>query len=78
MNDLKNKYIVGIGCQKSGTTLLYDLLHEHVQIDISQTKELHYFDRSKLYPSSNALSEEFLIERLRNTDWVLHALKAIS
>lgn len=33
-----------IGAQKSGTTLLYELLREHPEIYIPEQKELHFFD----------------------------------
>lgn len=41
------RYIIGLGAQKSGTTLVYDLLKDHPQIDWGSTKEQHYFDMHK-------------------------------
>jgi len=35
-----------IGAQKSGTTSLYGWLRHHPNITMSQTKELHFFDRN--------------------------------
>ncbi|GEM_PF-2740408 len=39
-----DNFILGIGVQKAGTTLLYDLLSKHQSLDIGKNKELHYFD----------------------------------
>ena len=43
-------FILGVGAQKAGTTLLYDLLSQSKQVDVAagnefQSKELHYFDK---------------------------------
>ena len=46
-------YFLGIGAQKSGTTWLYHNLNLHPEIYMPPKKELHYFDRSKKYLSSD-------------------------
>jgi len=48
------QYLIGIGAQRAGTTLLYRLLSQHHQIDKS-IKEIHYFDKTK-----NVKLEEYL------------------
>jgi Sulfotransferase family len=40
----KTKFILGIGCQKSGTTWLYDYLVNRSDIFMPTPKELHVFD----------------------------------
>jgi len=40
------KFIIGVGTQRSGTTLLYDLLSQLQEID-KGPKEIHYFDNVK-------------------------------
>ena len=60
---------IGIGAQKAGTSWLHTMLKEHPDIDLLPIKELHYFDRSKDYPSPNKLSITKLSERLQNRNW---------
>ena len=47
MGKEENRFIIGVGAQKAGTTLLYDLLKNHPQLAIGNKKELHYFDYAK-------------------------------
>jgi hypothetical protein len=44
----KPLFIIG-GTQKSGTTVLAAYLGQHPNITFSKTKELHFFDKSRLY-----------------------------
>ena len=46
-NKFKNDYLICVGAQKAGTTLLYELLKDHTQLNIGKTKELHYFNKAK-------------------------------
>lgn len=39
------EYLIGIGAQKAGTTLFYELLSNHHGIDLGIKKEKHYFDK---------------------------------
>ena len=39
-----NEYVICVGAQKAGTTLLYDHLKNHPDINRTKNKELHYFD----------------------------------
>ena len=41
MND---RFILGIGSQKAGTSYLHDILNLHSEIEMSPQKELHFFD----------------------------------
>ena len=56
---------LGIGVQKSGTTWLYKNLKKIPEFDLPSKKELHYFDRSVLYPSSSDLIESTFWKRLK-------------
>ena len=63
----KNKCLpnfLGIGAQKSGTTWLYQNLRRHPDLWLPPIKELHYFDRAPIYPSSSRLASERLSSRL--------------
>ena len=55
---------LGIGVQKAATTWLWSNLRRHPSIWLPPRKELHYFDRSSIYPSSNHLSSKYLGYRL--------------
>jgi len=45
--DLKTKItFLGVGTQKGGTTSMYSILRKHPQIFLSDTKEIHYFDKN--------------------------------
>jgi Sulfotransferase family len=55
---------LGIGAQKAATSWLYQNLRQHPDIWMPPRKELHYFDRSTAYPSSNDLASEKLADRL--------------
>jgi hypothetical protein len=68
---------IGIGAQKAGTTWLYARLMELPDFSLPPIKELHYFDRSKEYPSPNKLSETKLINRLRSYHWVKSSTKRL-
>ncbi len=38
------KFLLGVGCQKAGTSWLYDYLKRHKQVFLPSPKELHVFD----------------------------------
>jgi len=42
----KEGYFIGIGIGKTATTLIYELLKNHPQLNIGKIKELHYFDNT--------------------------------
>jgi hypothetical protein len=41
---MKPSFILGVGCQKGGTTWLYSYLESHPEVSMSPTKEMHIFD----------------------------------
>lgn len=57
-----NRYVIGIGAQKAGTTWLADYLSHHKQVYMSPIKELHYFDATYVPELS---SDNGLRQRLR-------------
>lgn len=67
----------GIGAQKCGTTWLNVQLRKQPGFSVPIKKELHYFDRSPTYPSSDDLSKTLLITRLFDRKWLSSANKHI-
>ena len=67
-----------IGAQKAGTSWLYKQLARLPDFTLPPIKELHYFDRSPIYPSSNKLSETYLRNRLLDNEWVKNAINVVS
>ncbi|MFQ6025935.1 MAG: sulfotransferase domain-containing protein [Dehalococcoidia bacterium] len=59
-----------IGAQKAGTTWLYRNIHHHPQIWLAPIKELHYFDRSRKYPSMSFLANDSRLKRFSNRQWL--------
>lgn len=59
-----------IGAQKAATSWLYDRLNELPDFDLLEIKELHYFDRSKEYPSPNKFAISSPLRRMGNLSWV--------
>ncbi|MBN1516420.1 sulfotransferase domain-containing protein [Candidatus Sumerlaeota bacterium] len=55
---------LGIGGWGCGTTWLFINFRRHPEIWMPPRKELHYFDRSPVYPSPSLLAEDKLIRRL--------------
>jgi len=51
-----------VGAQKAGTTTLYDILYQHPQIFLPETKELHFFDWDKNYSQG----EEWYFEHFQD------------
>lgn len=68
----------GIGVQKCGTTWLHFQLKSIPKFSMLPVKEIHYFDRSKNYPSPNKLLENSLNKRLADPKWTSDALSNIS
>ena len=59
---------LGIGAQKAATSWLYHNLRQHSSIWVPPRKELHYFDRSPIYPSPSHLASARLLNRLFGTE----------
>lgn len=66
-----------IGAQKAGTTWLFEQFDKSNQIEMLPLKELHYFDRTRKYPSRNDKAETKLSKRLTNPIWTYRAIKSI-
>jgi hypothetical protein len=41
---MKHRFVIGVGSQRAGSTLLHQLLAESTQVFMHPLKELHYFD----------------------------------
>ncbi|MGB0370720.1 MAG: sulfotransferase domain-containing protein [Opitutales bacterium] len=67
-----------IGAQKAGTSWLYSNLNAQPEFDLPPIKELHYFDRSRKYPTINTLSESRASERLKNPKYVEDAERKLA
>ncbi|KHD06382.2 hypothetical protein PN36_04370 [Candidatus Thiomargarita nelsonii] len=55
---------LGIGANRSGSTWLWRNLKEHPDIWMPPKKEIHYFDRSRIYPSPSHLASKHFLSRL--------------
>lgn len=44
MKVMKKNFLLGLGCQKGGSTWLYKYLHAHPKVNMGFTKEYHFFD----------------------------------
>jgi len=63
---------VCVGFPKGGTTWLYERLSELPDFSMPLQKEIHFFDRSKKYPSSRHLEESLLRNRfITQKKWIL-------
>lgn len=62
------------GFPKAGTTWLFEKLSELPDFSMPLQKELHYFDRSQKYASSNYLNVTNLKKRLFNIPWFAKSL----
>lgn len=51
-----------VGAQKAGTTTLYDILHQHPDVFLPETKELHFFDWDKNFTQG----EEYYFSNFEN------------
>jgi hypothetical protein len=54
---MKPNFILGIGSQRAGSTLICRLLEKHSQIRMNPVKELHYFDTLLKIRKQNALTD---------------------
>ncbi len=65
-----NKFVIGIGSQRAGSTLLHKILDECTSIFMHPLKELHYYDTMYEVRHSSVLKKysnkqlDFLIERI--------------
>eukprot|EP01026_Neomeris_dumetosa_P047294 TRINITY_DN40593_c0_g1_i1.p1 TRINITY_DN40593_c0_g1~~TRINITY_DN40593_c0_g1_i1.p1 ORF type:complete len:335 (+),score=2.71 TRINITY_DN40593_c0_g1_i1:132-1136(+) len=83
-DSFSHKFLIIIGVQKAGTTLLFNLMHKHPQISSSithlgrsiererSTKELHFFDSKNVVPFRNYL-RSFNMSALLNGQMLFEA-----
>lgn len=75
---MKKIDFIGIGAQKSGTSWLYSRLGELPEFFLPLIKEIHYFDRSTQYSSSNQLSPRSIRQRIFEPDWFRNSYRQIT
>ena len=75
-NFMKPEFIC-IGAQRTGTTWLYSMLREHPEFSLLPVKEIHYFDRSRSYPSPNTLAETKLLNRLLKFRYIKNGAQVV-
>lgn len=63
-----------IGAQKAGTSWLYARLSDNPEFSMPPVKELHYFDRSLVYPTPSILSESSCLRRVCSLGYVKKAI----
>ncbi len=68
---------IGIGAQRSGTTWLDKRLRELPDFTLLPAKEIHYFDRSPIYPTYSDLAITQLRKRIRGLSWPRRAARTI-
>lgn len=67
-----SKFVIGIGSQRTGTTLIHQILDECTSIFMHPVKELHYFDTLFSVRSEVALKKYARAELQRSTRWNLN------
>lgn len=72
---MANRFAIGIGSQRAGTTLLHRLLRDSTDIFMHPVKELHYFDTLYSLRPESALKEFSQRQLLRQIDRLISADK---
>lgn len=70
-NAVKNRFILGIGSQRAGSTLLHHLLSNASEIFMHPVKELHFFDTLYGYRQKKALKEFSMRQVCNDIDLIL-------
>lgn len=70
---MKPRFIIGIGSQRAGSTLLHRLFEQATDIFMHPIKELHYFDTLYGIRSPNALIDFSLRQIMREIDSLITA-----
>lgn len=70
---MNHRFIIGIGSQRAGSTLLHKLLDVSSNVFMHPVKELHYFDTLCGYRSQEALKDFSLRQMSREVDQILNA-----
>ncbi|MBK1721486.1 sulfotransferase [Thiocystis violacea] len=72
--DYRNyRFVIGIGSQRAGSTLLHSLLDKASNVFMHPVKELHYFDTLNGYRSSDALKQFSERQLAREIDHIVTA-----
>ena len=66
-----HRFIIGIGSQRAGSTLLHRLLETSSEVFMHPLKELHYFDTLYGYRSKQALQEFSTRQLVREVDRIV-------
>jgi len=66
-----HRFIIGIGSQRAGSTLLHRLLEASSEIFMHPIKELHYFDTLYGYRSQQALQDFSTRQLMREIDHII-------
>ena len=69
----KHRFILGIGSQRAGSTLLHRLLEQSTDVLMHPVKELHYFDTLHGYRSREALKKYSLSQIGREINRIVEA-----
>ncbi|MEA9603801.1 sulfotransferase [Polynucleobacter sp. JS-JIR-II-c23] len=72
-NMIKNRFILGIGSQRAGSTLLHHLLSKSSDIFMHPVKELHFFDTLYGYREKSALKDFSTRQVFNDVDRILSA-----
>ena len=67
--DIKPEFFVGLGSQRCGTTLMYNLLKKHSNVFMHPVKELQYFNR--LAHNHDVTKKPFLLKKIKHIVWQL-------
>lgn len=72
---MRNRFVIGIGSQRAGTTLLHRLLGESTNVFMHPVKELHYFDTINGVRPQAALTDFSIRQLNREIDAIVAADK---
>ncbi len=62
---IPDKFVVGIGAQRAGSTWLYDLLNSHPEIQLAHEKEIHHFNNLAFGAPHNIKLQKDKLDQLR-------------
>lgn len=69
---MRKQFILGVGCQKGGTSWLHSQLKKNQQVDMGFTKEYHIFDALHLEGCKYIMHEKLdLLKKLINSNTLL-------
>jgi len=62
---IPDKFVVGIGAQRAGSTWLYNLLNSHPEIQLAYEKEIHHFNNLAFGAPNNLKLQKAKLDQLR-------------